>query len=518
MSQRLVSFDTDRIKEYLFATPVLSDIREASGLLDRLNRMDLPGIIRQVYPTFDENDPRQCVYVAGGSALVVLPDEETAERAIRAVQRLYRQETVTASITGVAVPITAEELQSQFGQKARWTGHRLRKRKGEKGRGRTLPVAPYMHFCDACAQLPAIHRDAERNEFICRACQIKRPGTGTARWGLWEKLIGVTKGPPPDAPKEWQNLLEETIGSTTHKQHRPPDDFDAIGKSAKRQGYIALVYADGNRMGQVLERLETVEEYSRFAALVDDLLLRVTYRALMKQVQNQPGESLFEVLMAGGDDLMLVTTPDIAFDVIGDIARDFEQYSQALTAGGLSLGVGIVIAHARYPIAAMQQLATDLQKRAKKRSFETGGGSAVDFAVVTAAGSEDLDRMRDTVLTEEGFTFPPPGETEYRLTQRPYTMEEIDSLVEYVRKFKIEGMPHGQLQAMYEALFHSPIHASLAAIQTWGRLPDGPRRVLDGFFRRFGVQATQVPPPWRELGDGSRDSALGDLVEIYPFL
>ena len=525
MTQWLVSFDTDRIKDYLFATPVLSDIRVASGLLDRLNREDTLTVIQEVYPSFNEKDPTQCVYTAGGSALVILPDEETAEVAIRAVERLYRQTTVTASITGVKVPISDGELQSRFGERVCWAGHRLRKRKAEKGKGHTLPVAPYMHFCDACAQLPAAYYDAERDELICEACQIKRPGAGTARRGLWEKLIGVTRGEPPDAPKEWQSLLEETIGSTTHEQHHPPDDFDDIGDSAKRKGYIALIYADGNLMGQVLERLNNVDEYSRFARLVDDLLLRVTYRALMKQVQGRPGKP-FEVLMAGGDDLMIVTTPDIAFDVHSEIARDFEQYSQALVEEGLSLGTGVVIAHARYPIAAMQQLATDLQKRAKRRSFETGGGSAVDFAVVTAAGSEDLDRIRDEALTDKGFVFSPPGETKYRLTQRPYTLEELQRLLEYAREFRKVGFPRGQLHAMYEALFHSPVQASLAAIQTLGRVRKKHKESLWNFFQQFGVQTKVMSPPWREQweeetqGERKRvlDSALGDLVEIYPFL
>jgi hypothetical protein len=518
MTLWLVSFDTDRIKEYLFATPVLSDIREASGLLDRLNRFGIPDAVREVYPDFDKNDPTQCVYAAGGSALVILPDEETAKGAIHAVERLYHETTVTASITGVKVPVSSEELQGQFGRKVHRAGHQLRTRKAEKGRVRTLSVTPYMHFCDACAQLPAFYPDDDRGELICRACKIKRPASGEARRGLWEKLIGVTEEGPADAPSEWEELISETVGETTHRHHSRPEDFDAIGDSAKRQGYIALIYADGNRMGQVLEQLDTVDEYSRFARLVDDLLLRVTYRALMKQVQSQPGKPLFELLMAGGDDLMIVTAPDAAFDLALDISRDFEQYSKALVPEGLSLGIGIAIAKARYPIAAMQQLATDLQKRAKRRSFETSGRSVVDFAVVTAAGSEDLERVWDEMLTEKGFAFPPQDGVEYRLTQRPYTLDELQWLLYYVRKFKEKGFPHSQLHAMYEALFHSPIQASLAAVQTIGRVRASHREVLWAFFQDFGIQPDPVLPPWRDRGDGSRDSALGDLVEIYPFL
>ena len=37
----LVSFDTDRIKEYIFATGRLREIRGASAILDELNRLDM---------------------------------------------------------------------------------------------------------------------------------------------------------------------------------------------------------------------------------------------------------------------------------------------------------------------------------------------------------------------------------------------------------------------------------------------------------------------------------------------
>lgn len=528
MPRQLVSFDTDHIKEYLFATSTLSDIREASGLLDRLNNRrdrdddegwDTADAIQQVYPDFDRTDPEQCVYAAGGSAMVLLPDEQTARRAIRAVERLYRRETVIASITGVAVP-TSDQEPKRFGQKARQAGHRLRKRKAEKGRSRTVPVAPYMHFCDACAQHPAAYQ--VEGELICRACRIKRPAAGEARRGLWEKLIVVTEAAPDNTPGEWEDLLKETLGSNEHHQHRRPTDFGDIGSAARRPGYIALIYADGNSMGRILEDLPSPRAYGDFSTKVDDLLLRVTYRALMKQVRQRPDKPLFEILMAGGDDLMLVTTSDIAFQVTLDLMQDFETYSAPLVHPygvlRLSLGTGLVIAHDHFPIAAMQELATALQKRAKRRSFETGGGGTVDFMVVTAAGSESLDRIRDRDLTHEGFAFPPADDRAYRLTQRPYTLSELSALLECGREIKASGFPSSQLQAMYDALFHSPVQASLSAIQTLGRVRKDHKKVLWDFFRQFAVQSARTLPPWRDRDDDDRDSALGDLVEIYPFV
>lgn len=523
MSRQLLSFDTDRIKEYLFATPALSDIRVASAILDDLNRVQTLVVLRSVYPDLDENT--DLIYAAGGSAMVVLPNETTASQAIRAVERLYRRETVIATITGEKVPISDKELRSNFGSKVRQVGHRLRQRKASRGRGRTLPVAPYMHFCDVCSQHPAVHPDGE--ELICRACEIKRrPEAREARRGLWQKLIQVTDARPADPPAEWEDLFQGTLGKRWHSQHRPPADFGDIGDAARRKGYIALIYADGNNVGRVLEKLPTQKDYRSFSENIDDLLLRVTYKTLMDQVQKQPGKSLFEVLMVGGDDLMLVTTADIALDVALALMRDFEAYSAPLMSPHgeepLSLGTGIVIAQSSLPIAAMQDLATALQERAKRRGFEAGGVGAIDFMVVTAAGSQGLDRLREEILTEHGFAFPPADERSYRLTQRPYILGDLADLIERGRALKRSGFPTTQLQAMYEALFRSPTAASLTAIQVIGRarrsadINKDHRRLLLDFFYRFG--AMPGPPPWRDQGAEGLDSALGDLIEIYPFI
>lgn len=534
MSQWLVSFDTDRIKEYLFATQDLSDIREASSLLDRLNNrrdqagQDLLDIVKEIWIDFERDNPNHCIYAAGGGAMLLVPDLDKAKEMIKQVEKFYRRETVIASITGAFIEITNHELQNGFGKKAHYLGHLLRKRKDEKGSSRIFPVTSFIHFCASCAQHPAEAREGD--ELICRACSIKRKQANSeARRGLWKKLTDITKEEllPNDVPALWDKLLDDTLGNQTHLLHQFPKDFGAIGKSARRSGYIALIYADGNNMGKILEQLPDPEAYHHFSQQVDDLLRRVTYKALMKHVLNNVHKTLFEVLMIGGDDLMLVATADTALDVAIELMQEFEKYSVPLVKKHglpfLSLGTGIVIAQDSFPIDAMQKLATALQKKAKRRSFKSGGGGAVDFMVVTSAGSESLDTIRDEVLTEKGFLFPPSHREnlKYRLTQRPYTLEELSALLIYGRNIKASGFPQSQLQAMYEGLFHSPIQASISVLQTIGQVKSDHRKPLEVFLNRFGPRSRMQFPPWGNYKDEGKDvraTGLGDLIEIYPFL
>ncbi|NNJ13658.1 hypothetical protein EKD04_025360 [Chloroflexales bacterium ZM16-3] len=98
MNQSLVAFDTDRIKDYVFASDALRDIRGASRILDQLNREKLPALV---------GADAQVAYAAGGSALFALPSDQ-AEAAITRVRQAYAEASGgAATITGVELPLPA---------------------------------------------------------------------------------------------------------------------------------------------------------------------------------------------------------------------------------------------------------------------------------------------------------------------------------------------------------------------------------------------------------------------------
>ena len=85
MAQSLILLDTDRIKEYVFATGKLAEIRGASALLEKLNLQRTRETVCNVCPA------AKVVFQGGGSALVEAPRAD-AERIITAIEALYRQE------------------------------------------------------------------------------------------------------------------------------------------------------------------------------------------------------------------------------------------------------------------------------------------------------------------------------------------------------------------------------------------------------------------------------------------
>ncbi|MBI3013678.1 MAG: hypothetical protein HYY65_01130 [Candidatus Tectomicrobia bacterium] len=459
----LVCFDTDRIKEYVFATDKLREVRGASWLLTELNsRAELGRVVRPVCPDCE------IVFAAGGSAVLLAPSEAKAKHIINVVQASYGHKALTASITGAPMRLAPATKTEGFGERVAMAWLKLREAKDEKAR-RLLPgIESYTQPCAACERHPASRVSHLDQSAICHSCYAKRQAFDRNR------------------------------------DVNAPEDLNALGAVARPPGYIGFMYSDGNSIGERLKQLAGAEEYGAFADKLDQLI--------QKTVR---------------DVLMLVTAGDMALSVALEITATFERDSrEALRAGHLpdekplTLGTAVVLAHAGFPMAACHSLAGQLLKRAKQRCAEEGYRTgSLDFMVVTAAGSSDLNTLREEVLTQESFVFP-RGDRQIRLTQRPYTLNQARTLLECVKAFKKARFPRSQLQYLYEGLFHSQADAIYRWVKVGGRIGKEQRDALDEFYRAFG-DGDQALPPWRRDNNPPRidhTTALADLIEAYQFV
>jgi hypothetical protein len=464
--QWLVCFDTDRIKQYLFATNRLKEIRGGSALLrylDERRREDLENLYGR----------DKVAYSAGGGAAVLVPTEQEAEELIARVERNFRAATITASITGVFLPPGGDG--EKFGERMRDAGQHLRWAKALKAELTTLPIEPYMRLCDSCGQQPVVTRAGDGSgDQLCCACDKKR-------------RLGSSK-----------------------REAESPEDLDTIGSIASPPNYVGFIALDGNHVGNLLDRPQTIEQYRQFSDGLHDLTKDQTLAALERYGSPRKGIAPFEIVLIGGDDVLLITAADIAIEVAKEIAEGFENRSSESVLGpaGLSgerdkltMAGGVVLAHADFPIPAMHTLAEALQKEAKKlcatHKYTEG---AMDFLVVSGSDT-DLNEMRRLIPH-----------------RRPYTLDEMKKLLKHIRDFKAQGFPTSQLQSMYQALFEGEVNAQLASIATLGRLGQRSDKtqynLLKEFFSAFGVKFDGQLPPW----DVDKRSALADLVELYPFI
>lgn len=100
----LVFGGATKVKEYVFESARLPEIRGASVLLDRLNQSRARALFR---------DAPECVIYANGGDLLALTPREQASRRASEIEALYAEETLTAG--AVAAASTFSLLEVQYG-------------------------------------------------------------------------------------------------------------------------------------------------------------------------------------------------------------------------------------------------------------------------------------------------------------------------------------------------------------------------------------------------------------------
>lgn len=491
----LISFDTDRIKDYVFSSSKLAEIRGASAMLDRLNRTETKAIL-------DKHHAKE-IFIGGGSALAIA-DRSSAAKLISEVEELYRETTKTGSITGVQVDLPPGYNGEKFDQYFRQASAKLRSRKMRRSQQTSLVDLPQLATCGSCGRYPAESYD--QDDLLCSACLIKRNRgrfEHRGRVGLMQEFSNrlINKDP------EWE---EADMAA----------DFTEIGSVSRGcPGYIGLIYCDGNRMGDLLSQQKTMEDYRLFSDLVDRSLRESTEVVLQSlRPRRLPDKKSaifpFEIIMLGGDDLILVTVADKALEVAAALAAGFEEKTcQKSPAVRLSLSVGVTIAHASYPFYAILDTAEELLKSAKMRSFELNSVSnkglqgAVDFMVITNTSGLSVKQLR-----KEEFSYL-DGAASVSLSERPYSIEQVEHMVATIKKLKDSGFPQNKLQELYESIFQSKSAAMYQALVTMGRLDPKHQKILKEYFGEYAIDQY----PWRQDGQ-SFVTPIGDLIEAYAFV
>ena len=467
MPRALLAFDTDHIKQYVFATEKLKEIRGASALLDDLNRREMARIVGG-----------QKWYAHGGSGLFVV-DTSQVERAIADVRQAYANATAgMVSITGVSLPLPDKFNLERDDIRPYWDhlGLKLEAAKRHPPGPRVLVTHPLLRPCDSCGiyYSTSIVEDG----LICPACQAKRDQNQASR----------------------------------AREKGMPEDFDAIGRLSSPEGYFALIYADGDGFGRELAQCRTLPALRSLATGIDEVLHDVVANA----VKGLPAEG-FDRLLLGGDDLVMVVQAQSALDVTLAIVEGFRarigqrlgpQFSHPLT-----LSAAVVWAHTHFPFGALRDLAESALKFAKQQGAARGAPGLVNFLAVSGPNHLDFKTYYLDVLRSQL-----PTETLYR-TLRPYTPADLRRLYGYRRSFA--PLSRAKLEALRRAVFQpSRQQAELDGLRVLLSLSseggDHLRRDLSGLPRAF-VPGSEFQFPWARVNN-DLFSPLADLAEIWDFV
>lgn len=537
----LVVIETQRVKTYLLASPYLRETRGASLLLDRLNRADTQELVAQT--------GGELIYLGGGSGRVVYADRPSAENFAERVRDLYRRETVTALVSVEVVERDPNELFPE------WMARGVARSQANKlGRVESVPsiAGRWIRPCTSCGLLPAEEetQDVQGIHRVCLSCHIKRQLINdfyrNVKHNRHRRL-------PVDKPllrtrfpkfvlTDLMKSIETKWGADRHTLC--PQDFDQIAACSRSPNHIGFIYADGNRMGEVVKTMarrfpddhDARRAYSAFSTIVDQATREAAVLAVLEVVGTQPDITLdgqpaqfvpAEFVLAAGDDLILVVPGDTAIEAASRFISEFQKRTIGLqhelvaegtlnkefAPAGITISAGVVIAHATYPASQLLELVGDLMKLAKRKAADLAPAECVgtlDFMVLHESGSAPAKYRR-----QHEYTRMTNGRT-VLLTERPYTAAGAEQLIERIRALRHPSVPRSALNAIYPALFQNVAQAQFDALtilqrlKATGALTDGsPLQLLREALPLF---------PFREDEKGQWVTSLSEIVELFDFV
>lgn len=553
VSQSLIAFDTNHIKSYVFGTNRLKEIRGASSLLDKLNRDDTVNEAEKYKTTIP-------IYAYGGSALFVV-DSDKAEEIGKAVQKLYHEGTGGgASITYAIQPIpdydvrdimTDEDLGGNvtMSDVLKLLRLRLRMAKDSLSLDGTpqevreahtvptpiaLPSHPLLSTCDSCGDAYAqdVWRDSEDPDdegYYCRRCMgkreedksVKQALRGTRKASLLDKIL-------------WGRILRSLgIDYSDANVQIPerPRDFNDFRNFTHGKEYLGLIYADANSMGKAMEKHSTtLQELQEFAKKIDDAVFAAMGHAITTHLPLEGNTFPFDVLLVGGDDIVLVTPADKAMQVAQTLGDTFRE------ATGETLSIGVVLAPVKYPFALLYSLVDETLKAAKKSGAKLQQDTSnddkqdktrVNFVVVTGNTSLGYQKQYSEMHRE------PEGgnKNEFYATLRPYALSDLNWLIDQLQQGNKKRLGRTKLHQLREAILRldqtTTIVEALALLRNWRKEErDFMKDMVQHFDTRLTRRQKEMGPlfPWFLDGTESNESKsvyrtpLLDFIELYDFV
>jgi hypothetical protein len=435
-----------------------------------------------------------------------------------------------------------------------------------------LPSHPFMRPCDSCgieyAEEP--QQRAGQAEFYCASCRAKqqenRQIKRNRRIPATIKRIEENMGRPEDKKKPlreslWNRILSYLLQSEADKVRYPdyvfppdisnldlPGDFNVFRQFTKAKEYLGLIYADANNMGTAMDNLHRLLDIYKVAKYIDESIHRAMSRAIKKHLPIPENVLLFpfDILLLGGDDIVMVTDAAKAMDVAVTIAQEFnklaeEQRDPKLIKNPHTLSIGVVLAPVKYPFGLVWAIAQSALKFAKADGAEAHkrkeDDSRINFLTVTGGSVNDFKKAFDATYHKKDKAEQYADTNEFYATLRPYNAKDLEDLLEAIRDAKKLRLGRTKLHQLREAILEmnltTAINKGLAVLNNWrpaertfvaqrvydfgGRYlpPSNPQDDIPNFPR--------VTFPWfveKYNEDGQRvyRTPLLDFIELYDFV
>jgi GGDEF domain-containing protein len=599
----LVAFDTDHIKQYVFGTDRLREIRGASSILDYLNRIVMTGNEKDAPEPLPYAPITVCANGGGGIFVVESDDPNGGEAFGKYMQRRFRALTGDgASVTYAVQPLpdnikvtegrndesllVNDPATEPYVKTLRW---RLREKKLIQD-SIINPTNPFMRPCNSCGIFYAVPKIPELKEFLeefdivldeeedldnsenlyCESCQRKhlrdlqvklkirylvlQQNNQVKEFGgdyLWERIKEF------EDDYLWERIIEGLGKKSYDFKQNPgrPRDFNVFADFKGKKDYFALIYADANGMGKAFDNCNMLKTYHALAQTVDGAIYQAVCAAIAEHLKiedhvpadQRPTTFPFDILLMGGDDVLMVVPATAALDVALTISKEFQRIMSDAYPDDLekraTLSVGVVIAPIKYPFRLLEKLADTTLKAAKDQA-KGKDDPRINFVTVAGSTGESFAKVYDLLHTPSRI-HDHPVEKQFFATLRPYTPETMATLLKEIRKGRKKNLGRTKLHQMREAIMKMNLTTSVsdsrAVLVNWK--PDQRDFVVEyvhTLANQYLIEKTASknleslrydrPFPWffsekkgkrNEKNEDGRDiyrTPLLDFIELYDFV
>jgi CRISPR/Cas system-associated protein Cas10 (large subunit of type III CRISPR-Cas system) len=391
----LISGDADKISRYVNTSSRLPDLNARSLRIQLATEKAGACIADLLGP--------ECLIFAGGGGILALSPVSTADTVSKAVKVSFEEATdQIVTITVNWMKAKGNRIRKNFGgvwKEAQW---QMRLKKSERPIGQVESLSDELKVCDVCHLRSATHPDKE-------------------------KILPYNASPRPEELCEfcWK-LRQEGHGLSLD---RFKDDSEEQGK----RGLIAIIRADGDRVGKVLSG----DEFGLFAKTASPARLS----AISRHIHDACEKKLDAVvtvhggrcLIAGGDDILAIAPGETSLETARSIASEFRK----AMAGACTMSAGIAIFHPKLPIYAGLEVAETLLRKAK----ENHSKDSVAFAIIGGIGYTPEELMSKSV------------------SHGPWKWSEMEEILKLSKAMAEETVASTQIRNIAETAIKNPLLA-----------------------------------------------------------
>lgn len=286
---------------------------------------------------------------------------------------------------------------------------------------------------------------------------------------------------------------------------------DVLRKIPSRPGpYVALLVADGDRMGKFLDRARTREQHTAVSKAI------AAFSAAVPEIARRyRGHAIYH----GGEDLMAAYPLTSAVAGAQALSAAFAEYMQPTVDALLStaddrneglptLRAGLAICHLAEPMGFIRRVAEEAEQLAKGDSGSAQQGNALGICLHLRAGQRVQARYRfDGTAAESDFARFAAWQAAYEGTQRALSARVAFDIREVGAELRrlLHGAPGPDTTAQAHAIAHNSFERVLARAERSGggqqideRLRSALRERLATYSERFAHDPAEA---YRALGD-----------------